>query len=117
MINLHLLTRVSGYDHDFKRTIISMINTRFQRVRTQLLKLIEQRSWASCYLHLEEYLYDLQPYSNQSFVEDLKQDLKRFKNSQCESERERILYRFIATVEFALATASAAVHEDQVEVK
>ncbi len=113
MINLHLLTRVSGYDNEFKKTIIQMIHTRFERVRTQLLKLLSQRSWASCYLHLEQYLHDLQPYSDESFINDLKNDLKKFKASHDDREREHFLQRFLATIELGLAVAAAAVEEEE----
>lgn len=113
MINLNLLTRVSGYDHEFKKTIIQMIDTRFQRVRSQLLNLLNQRSWASCYLHLEQYLHDLQPYSDESFIADLKNDLKAFKSSRDDQERTHFLQRFLATIELGLAAASAAVEQEE----
>lgn len=113
MINLHLLTRVSGYDNEFRKTIVQMIQTRFVRVRTQLQNLLTQRSWASCYLHLEQYLHDLQPYSDEAFINDLKNDLKSFKTSRNDQEREHFLQRFLATIELGLAASAAAIEQEE----
>lgn len=90
MINLHLLTEVSGYDAGFRLKILTMIELRFERVRERTTMLTECQRWTACYLYLEQYLHDLQTYTELSALNRLKHELKLLKRATDPLEKERL---------------------------
>lgn len=114
MINLNLLSKVSGCDQAFKNEILKMISSRYNRIRVQAEVLIEQKRWTACYLFFEQYLHDLEPYSQLAFVNDIKEDLRQLRSATTPEDKERMARRFMSTVELGLTTAKAAVDDDLV---
>ena len=88
MINLQLLTKVSGYDSEFRRRVLDMIAVRFERVNKETLDFLQQGRHSAVYLHLKQYLHDLQPYSKLSEMNELKDDLMRLHVSDQPEERD-----------------------------
>lgn len=72
MINLHLLTRISGNDSEFRAYFLNSLNKQAHQVTSQLELYFEDRNWASAYLLLEHYSQKIQPYSQPGYFSDLR---------------------------------------------
>lgn len=114
MINLHLLTKISGFDKTFRRDIINMMASRFKRVSHNVYRLIGEKRWSACYICLEQYLHDLQPYSEEHFIQALHADLRQLRDAHHEEAKEHSAKRFLSSVELGLAAAAAKVEADLV---
>lgn len=112
MINLTLLSKVSGFDAGFRREIIDMIGKRFARVKDQAYDLMAQQRFTACYLFLEQYLYDLQPYSELTFVDGLKTELKALRLANDNSEKQNIVVHFLNSVELGLVEARIRMEQE-----
>lgn len=112
MINLTLLSKVSGFDADFRREIMDMIGKRFLRVKEQAFKLMSEKRYTACFLFLEQYLCDLQPYSELTFVNDLKSELKSLRSAQGNAEKERIVAHFLNSVELGLVESRLRIEQE-----
>ncbi|MCH2199613.1 MAG: hypothetical protein MK081_12610 [Flavobacteriales bacterium] len=88
MINYHLLTKISGYDSDFRKQILEMIANRFERANAEALRYVSERRWSANYLLLERYLHDLQPYTQPSFMQELNDNLSLIKEADSDEERD-----------------------------
>lgn len=88
MINLQLLTKVSGYDSTFRRRVLDMIANRFERVNRETLSFLEQKRYAAVYLHLKQYLHDLQPYTRLSEMNELKDQLIKLHDAGTPEEQD-----------------------------
>ena len=113
MINLHLLAKISGFDKEFRLEIISMIANRYKRVSQNVYRLIEEKRWTAAYISLENYLHDLQPYSEEHFISSLDGDLKRLRAAVSDEVKAASAKRFLSAVELGLAAANAKVEADQ----
>lgn len=102
MINLTLLTTVSGVDTGFCREIVRMIEQRFERMKSRSQQLMSDRRWLACYLHLEQYLADLQPYAETTSLKALESDLKQLRRCKDEAGKERIVRQFLDRVQSGL---------------
>lgn len=102
MINLTLLTTVSGVDTGFCREIVRMIEARFERMKARSQQLMSDRRWLACYLHLEQYLADLQPYAESTSLKDLESDLKQLRKCEDEAGKERLVRQFLERVQSGL---------------
>ena len=112
MINLTLLSKVSGFDTGFRREIIDMIGKRYARVKEQAYDLMAQHRFTACYLFLEQYLCDLQPYSELTFVDGLKTELKALRSAQGDDEKHRIVTHFLNSVELGLVEARIRMEQE-----
>ncbi len=111
MINLHLLTKASGFDYEFRCEVIAMIESRFKRVSEQTQSFIEQKRWTACYLHLEHYLCDLQPYSEAEFITDLQRIVKAIRQANSDQQRMLLAKRFLNSVELGLLSARSDIEK------
>lgn len=75
MINLHLLTRISGNDSEFRTYFLNSLNKQAEQVTSQLETYFEESNWASAYLLLEHYSQKIQPYSQPGYFSDLRKSI------------------------------------------
>jgi hypothetical protein len=72
MINLHLLTRISGNDAEFRTYFLRSLNKQADQVISQLDAYCQDQNWASAYLLLEHYSNKIQPYAQPGYFSDLR---------------------------------------------
>lgn len=102
MINLHLLTKISGFDSTYRNQITSLISAQAERVSSQVLELLQARKWAHCQVTLERYIHDIQPYCQPSFIEELLQDLDGFSKAEAPEMKEMICKHILNTIQNSL---------------
>lgn len=108
MINLHLLTKISGYDSNFRKQVLQLIVTQFESVRDQALDFINAGRWNACQILFERYLHDLLPYCQASFLEELKTLYNTMKTAQDKEIKELCAKRFINTLQNGLVDAKSS---------
>ncbi len=108
MINLHLLTKISGYDSNFRKQVLQLIVTQFESVRDQALEFIKEDRWNACQILFERYLHDLQPYCQASFLEELKTLYNTMKTAQDKEIKALCAKRFINTLQNGLVDAKSS---------
>lgn len=109
MINLHLLSKVSGFDADFRNEILNMIAARYTRVGQQTRGMMQQGRFMACYLFLEQYVADIQPYTDDAFTARLNGLLRAFKVTPEPSEKVAIAEQFLGLIQTGLNTTRAAI--------
>jgi hypothetical protein len=75
MINLHLLTRISGNDAEFRAYFITTLKRQVGTVTSKLEAHAEEGNWASAFLLLEHYSELIQPYSQPGYFSELKKGI------------------------------------------
>ena len=102
MINLHLLTKISGFDSTYRNQITSLISSQAERVSNQVHELLKAQKWAYCQVTLEKYIHDIQPYCQRSFIDGLLQDLDGFAKAEAPEVKEMICKHILNTIQNSL---------------
>lgn len=109
MINLHLLSKVSGFDADFRNEILNMIAARYTRVDQQTRGMMQQGRYMACYLFLEQYVADIQPYTTEEFATKLNLVLRKFKTSQDQEDKIALVEQFLSMIQHGLNSTRSAI--------
>ncbi len=109
MINLHLLSKVSGFDADFRNEILNMISVRYARVDQQTRGMMQQGRFLACYLFLEQYVADIQPYTTEEFAAKLNAILRKFKTSPDQDDKIALAEQFLGMIQQGLNTTRIAI--------
>jgi hypothetical protein len=109
MVNFHLLTKISGYDSDFRRQIVEMIRIRFERVDTDLRDLIEDDRWSAVFHLLGEYFLEIEPYTQPSHHNGLTEGLHQIKEIEEDAIRKQRAVQLLESIAFGLEEARRAV--------
>ncbi|MFT4778943.1 MAG: hypothetical protein ACI923_001477 [Flavobacteriales bacterium] len=105
MINLHLLTKISGYDSNFRKQVLQLIINQFETVRDHAFKFIEEERWNACQILFERYLHDLQPYCQAGFLEELQTMCNTMKTAEDNEIKILCVKRFVNTLQNGLVDA------------
>ena len=116
MINYHLLSKISGFDSNFRKEIESMIKLRFERVNRDVIKLVTEERWSAAYLYMKDYLHDIQPYTQPSFVNGLVNLLDEFRSSSLAEERSMHMKTLLSTIRRSLSENISASTPTPVQV-
>lgn len=108
MINLHLLTKISGYDSNFRKEVLQLIIKQYENVRLEAMKFMEEERWNACQLLFDRYLHDLQPYCQASFLDDLKTLYNTMKTAQDTEIKSLCAKRFLNSLQNGIVEAQAA---------
>lgn len=109
MINLQLLSKVSGFDAEFRNEILNMISARYSRVDDQTRSMLQQGRHMACYLFLEQYVSDIQPYTNAEFATKLNVLLREFKATSDVEVKEAVAEQFLALIQQGLSSTRVAI--------
>jgi len=109
MINLHLLSKVSGFDAEFRNEILNMISTRYARVDQQTRGMMQQGRYMACYLFLEQYVADIQPYTTEEFATKLNVVLRKFKTSHDQEDKITLVEQFLSMIQHGLNSTRSAI--------
>lgn len=82
MINLHLLTKISGKDHGFRKSILKMVSKGASAVIVESKKASSSEDWNKCYVILRNYISSIQPYCQLSYFNSLYGKLEQLKESE-----------------------------------
>ena len=105
MINLHLLTKISGYDSSFRKQMLQLIINQYESVKEQTIRFIDEERWNACHILFERYLHDLQPYCQARFLEELQTLYMAMKTSEDGEIKSLCAKRFMNTVQNGMAEA------------
>lgn len=105
MINLHLLTKISGYDSSFRKQMLQLIINQYESVKEQTIRFIDEERWNACHILFERYLHDLQPYCQARFLEELQTLFMTMKAAEDSEIKTLCAKRFMNTVQNGLAQA------------
>lgn len=90
MLNLQLITKISGKDMAFRNAIISTIQKEAQRTSDELSSAAQGKRWMLCYTLVHSYLLKVQPYANLTFLNQLKQHIESLRSSSNDLERRHL---------------------------
>lgn len=90
MLNLQLITKISGKDMAFRNTIISIIQKEAQRTSEVLNNAAQEERWMLCYTVVHSYLLKIQPYANLTFLNQLKYHIESLRSSKNNLERRHL---------------------------
>jgi hypothetical protein len=90
MLNLQLITKISGKDMAFRNAIISTIQKEAQRTSDQLTRAAQEERWMLCYTLVHSYLLKIQPYANLTFLNQLKEHIESLRSSKNDFERRHL---------------------------
>lgn len=99
MINLHLLTKISGFDSTYRNQITSLISSQAMNVSAQVLEMLQAKRWAYCQVTLEKYIHDIQPYCQPSFITTLLEDLDGFTKAEAPELKEMICKHILNSIQ------------------
>lgn len=109
MINLHLLTKISGYDSSFRKQMLQLIINQYESVKEQTIRFIDEERWNACHILFERYLHDLQPYCQARFLDELQTLYMTMKSAEDNEIKSLCAKRFMNTVQNGLAEAKRAI--------
>lgn len=109
MVNFHLLTKISGYDSDFRRQIVEMILIRFDRVDSDLRELIDDDRWSAVLHLLGEYLNEIEPYTQPSHLNGFRNGLQQIESESDGVVRKQKAVQLLESIAFGLQEAKRAV--------
>ncbi|MFM1932025.1 MAG: hypothetical protein RL226_1328 [Bacteroidota bacterium] len=98
MVNLHLLTKISGFDSEYRKQITQLIAAQAEKVSDQVLELLRDHKWAYCQVILERYIHDIQPYCQPSFTESLIENLDGFAHTDEPAAKEMICKHILNSI-------------------
>lgn len=91
MLNLQLITKISGKDMAFRNAIIDTIEKEATNTRALLKNAAHEKRWMLCYTLVNSYLLKIQPYANLTFLNHLKAQIDRLRKSMNELERRHLV--------------------------
>jgi hypothetical protein len=77
MINLHLLTRISGNDAEFRTYFISALKRQVSAVIAKLDDYAEEGNWSPAFLLLDHYSGLIPPYSQPGYFSELQRNIAK----------------------------------------
>ncbi len=112
MLNLQLITKISGKDMAFRNTIITIIQKEAQRTSEELNKAAKDERWMLCYTVVHSYLLKIQPYANLTFLNQLKQHIERLRSSKNLLERRHLAQQLAEQISSITQDQSASLKNE-----
>ena len=98
MLNLQLITKISGKDMAFRNAIINTINQEAVNTFNLLKNAAQEQRWMLCYTLVNSYLLKIQPYANLTFSNQLKSQINRLRSSFNDLERRHLVSQIASSI-------------------
>ena len=98
MLNLQLITKISGKDMAFRNAIINTINQEAVNTSNLLKNAAQEQRWMLCCTLVNSYLLKIQPYANLTFSNQLKAQINRLRSSLNDLERRHLVSQIAGSI-------------------
>lgn len=98
MINIYLLSKISGTDMEFRQRIVRMIFSKAGKFRSSFEHMARIRNWNSCYYLLLDFYNQVTPYCTVAFLKDLQKAIEILSESRDEKLKGIICHALLSKI-------------------